>query len=135
MLLWYKPVYQDNNVKHKGSETRANRHSENENDKEQSQNQNDRKYDHVSLPKLSVDDLFDDAYTSIARDGAANIEVAIRIQKSLNTIKACFKNSDTEIDKDFTNAANKLAKQSYERAKLALDYAEDIKRIERIYQS
>ena len=135
MLLWHKPVYQDNSVKHKGSETRANRHSANEDDKEQSQNQNDSKYDRVSLPKLSVDDLFDDAYTSIARDGAANIEVAIRIQKSLNTIKACFKNSDTEIDKDFTNAANKLAKQSYERAKLALDYAEDIKRIERIYQS
>lgn len=122
MLLWHKPVYKDN----RGA-TNANRNS-------RQASKNDTKYDRVSLPKLSVDDLFDDAYTSIARDGAANIEVAIRIQKSLNTIKACFDNSDTGVDKDFTNAANKFAKQSYERAKLALNYAEDIKRIDQVYK-
>ena len=116
MLLWHKPK----------SETET----------ENSQNDSTQrgfKYDRISLPALNVNDLFDDAYTSIARDGAANIEVAIRIQKSLKTIKACFKDGGTRIERDFVEAASKLAKQSYERAKLALDYEDDIKRIERVY--
>ena len=115
MLLWHKPK------------------SETENSQNDSAQHEEFKYDRISLPALNVNDLFDDAYTSIARDGAANIEVAIRIQKSLKTIKACFKNGGTSIERDFVEAASKLAKQSYERAKLALDYEDDIKRIERVY--
>ena len=117
MLLWHKPK----------SET------ETENSQSDSAQHEEFKYDRISLPALNVNDLFDDAYTSIARDGAANIEVAIRIQKSLKTIKACFKDGGTSIERDFVEAASKLAKQSYERAKLALDYEVDIKRIERVY--
>lgn len=115
MLLWHKPK------------------SETENSQNDSAQHEEFKYDRISLPALNVNDLFDDAYTSIARDGAANIEVAIRIQKSLKTIKACFKNEGTSIERDFFEAASKLATQSYERAKLALDYEDDIKRIERVY--
>ena len=115
MLLWHKPK------------------SETENSQNDSAQREEFKYDRISLPALNVNDLFDDAYTSIARDGAANIEVAIRIQKSLKTIKACFKDGGTSIERDFVEAASKLAKQSYERAKLALDYEDDIKRIERVY--
>jgi uncharacterized membrane protein len=117
MLLWHKPK----------SET------ETENSQNDSTQHEEFKYDRISVPALNVNDLFDDAYTSIARDGAANIEVAIRIQKSLKTIKACFKDGGTRIERDFVEAASKLAKQSYERAKLALDYEDDIKRIERVY--
>ena len=117
MLLWHKPK----------SET------ETENSQNDSAQHEEFKYERISLPALNVNDLFDDAYTSIARDGAANIEVAIRIQKSLKTIKACFKDGGTSIERDFVEAASKLAKQSYERAKLALDYEDDIKRIERVY--
>lgn len=87
------------------------------------------KYDRVSVPALNVNDLFDDAYTSIARDGAANIEVALRIQKSLNSIKACFK----ACDDTFVEAASLLAKQSYERSMLALDYEEDKKRLNKVF--
>ena len=115
MLLWHKPK------------------SETDNSQKNSAQHEEFKYDRISLPALNVNDLFDDAYTSIARDGAANIEVAIRIQKSLKTIKACFKDEGTSIERDFVEAASKLAKQSYERAKLALDYEDDIKRIERVY--
>ena len=75
--------------------------------------------------------MFDDAYTSIARDGAANIEVAIRIQKSLNTIKACF----NRVDNTFVEAANKLAIQSYERSKIALSYEEDVKRLDKVFKN
>lgn len=131
MLLWHTPVQSEHGGKNNNGH---NSQQVGKNENKQNQTKSNIKYDRVSLPKISVDDLFDDAYTSIARDGAANIEVAIRIQKSLNTIKACFDNSDIELDKDFKNAAHKLAKQSYERAKLALDYAEDIKRIEQTYK-
>ena len=88
------------------------------------------KYDRVSIPALNVNDLFDDAYTSIARDGAANIEVALRIQKSLNSIKACF----SDIDSTFVEAASVLAKQSYERSMMALNYDEDKKRLSSVYK-
>lgn len=136
MLLWHTPDQREHGGKNKNDKPCANYNSQqaNKNEKKHDQTKSNIKYDRVSLPKINVDDLFDDAYTSIARDGAANIEVAIRIQKSLNTIKACFDNSDIELNKDFKNAAHKLAKQSYERAKLALNYAEDIKRIEQTYK-
>ncbi|MDX1559642.1 MAG: DUF2254 domain-containing protein [Marinobacter sp.] len=39
-------------------------------------------YDRVSVPELVVDDLFDDAFTAIARDGAGMVEVSIRLQKA-----------------------------------------------------
>ncbi|MHC6648072.1 DUF2254 domain-containing protein [Alteromonas sp. HB246098] len=131
MLLWHTPVQSEHGGKNNNGH---NSQQVGKNENKQNQTKSNIKYDRVSLPKIGVDDLFDDAYTSIARDGAANIEVAIRIQKSLNTIKACFDNSDIELDNDFKNAAHKLAKQSYERAKLALNYAEDIKRIEQTYK-
>ncbi|MDX1558772.1 MAG: DUF2254 domain-containing protein [Marinobacter sp.] len=40
-------------------------------------------YDRVSVPELVIDDLFDDAFTAIARDGAGMVEVSIRLQKAL----------------------------------------------------
>ena len=39
-------------------------------------------YDHVEVPELSFRDMFDDAFTGIARDGAATVEVAGRLQKA-----------------------------------------------------
>jgi hypothetical protein len=33
------------------------------------------------VPELAITDLFEDAFRPIARDGAANIEVMIRLQK------------------------------------------------------
>ena len=46
------------------------------------------RYDRVAVPRLRADDLFDDAFTGIARDGAATIEVGIRLQKALATLVA-----------------------------------------------
>lgn len=40
----------------------------------------------VWVPALSVGDLFDDVFTPIARDGASNIEVQIRLQKGLRAL-------------------------------------------------
>lgn len=46
------------------------------------------KYDRVAVPEISVDDLFEDAFSAIARDGAATIEVVIRVLKALATLKS-----------------------------------------------
>ena len=43
-------------------------------------------FDRVLVPSLSLEDLFDDAFTAIARDGAATVEVAVRLQKALATL-------------------------------------------------
>jgi uncharacterized membrane protein len=45
-------------------------------------------HDRVAVPRASVDDLFDDAFTGIARDGAGSVEVGIRLQKTLSALAA-----------------------------------------------
>lgn len=43
-------------------------------------------FETVSVPPLKVEDLFDDAFLAIGRDGAALVEVGIRLQKALRTL-------------------------------------------------
>ena len=43
-------------------------------------------YDRIAVPELSSEDMFDDAFTAIARDGAGAIEVAGRLQKGLASL-------------------------------------------------
>ncbi|RDE51646.1 MAG: DUF2254 domain-containing protein [Candidatus Accumulibacter meliphilus] len=42
--------------------------------------------DRVEVPKISLRDMFDDAFTAIARDGAGTIEVAGRLQKAFASL-------------------------------------------------
>lgn len=42
--------------------------------------------DRVAVPEINVSDIFDDAFNPIARDGAAMIEVVIRLQKALASL-------------------------------------------------
>ncbi|WP_232059317.1 DUF2254 domain-containing protein [Kineobactrum salinum] len=44
------------------------------------------KYDRISIPAISLNDMFDDAFNAIARDGAASVEVAIRLQKAFGSL-------------------------------------------------
>jgi uncharacterized membrane protein len=46
------------------------------------------KHDRVRVPALATCDLFDDAFTGIARDGAGTVEVMVRLQKALRSIGA-----------------------------------------------
>lgn len=43
-------------------------------------------YDRVEVPQLNVQDMFNDAFGAIARDGAAFIEVAGRLQQALQAL-------------------------------------------------
>jgi uncharacterized membrane protein len=45
-------------------------------------------FDRVAVPELSVADMFDDAFTGIARDGAGNVEVVVRLLKALESLAA-----------------------------------------------
>lgn len=42
--------------------------------------------DRVAVPEISMRDMFDDAFTGIARDGAGTIEVVVRLQKALASL-------------------------------------------------
>ncbi len=67
-------------------------------------------YDRVSVPRLPIGDLLDNAFNAIARDGAALVEVAARLQQVLRSLS-------TLPDAALTMAA-------IERARFARDHAE-----------
>lgn len=43
-------------------------------------------YDRISVPPLSEEDMFDDAFTAIARDGASAVEVILRLLRALESL-------------------------------------------------
>jgi uncharacterized membrane protein len=45
-------------------------------------------YDRVEVPEISLGDMFDDAFSSIARDGAGILEVAVRLQKAFRSLSS-----------------------------------------------
>ncbi|MDA3831979.1 MAG: hypothetical protein PF495_01150 [Spirochaetales bacterium] len=42
--------------------------------------------DRVAVPQLSMHDMFDDAFTAIARDGAGAFEIEVRLQKAFTSL-------------------------------------------------
>src|SRR5690606_6627040 len=44
------------------------------------------KYDRIAAPEISLNDMFDDAFTAIARDGAGMVEVSVRLQKAFGSL-------------------------------------------------
>lgn len=83
------------------------------------------KYDRVAVPALAVDDMFDDAFTAIARDGADKIEVMIRLQKALQAL--------AHVDNGaMRDAAVRQGRRARERAEGALLLADDIEAVRRV---
>ncbi len=82
------------------------------------------KYGRIAVPTISVQDMFDDAFTAIARDGAGAIEVSVRLQKALNTLSAIGDNKMNE-------AALYHSRVALKRARRALDVEEDIAIVEK----
>jgi uncharacterized membrane protein len=80
------------------------------------------KYDRVRVPALELREMFDDAFTAIARDGAGTLEVVIRLQKafiSLSTIS----------HEELNRAARRHSRLSLARAELALKLPYELDRI------
>ncbi|WP_020674463.1 DUF2254 domain-containing protein [Geopsychrobacter electrodiphilus] len=77
------------------------------------------KFDRVEVPEISVRDMFDDAFTAIARDGAGVVEVSVRLQKALHSLAS---NGDAEM----RDAAEYHGRLALKRARSALHLAEDL---------
>lgn len=90
--------------------------------------ENDVEYDRVSVPKLSMEDLFDDAFNGIARDGAGTIEVVVHQMKALRSL-ACL--GDVDMQKE----ATVHAERTLQYAQKSLSLKEEIAQVEALYQS
>ena len=77
------------------------------------------KYDRVEVPKIAEADLFDDAFTAIARDGAGTVEVAVRLQKALRSLALVG-------DAEMKAAAKHHGRLALARAEKALALPEDV---------
>lgn len=77
------------------------------------------KYNRVEVPEISLQDMFDDAFTAIARDGAGMVEVSVRLQKALRSL-ASFGNAQMR------DAAEYHGRLALKRARVALDMTEDL---------
>lgn len=78
--------------------------------------------DRVSVPELSVRDLFDDAFSAIARDGAGAVEVAARLQKALASLASLAPLGDAAM----LDAAMRHSRLALTRAEQALVIPEDV---------
>lgn len=76
-------------------------------------------HDRIELPNISMEDFFNDAFRPIARDGADNIEVMLRLQKALTSIETINNSAIRE-------AAIRHSKQAYDRAEQAIEFNEDL---------
>ncbi len=82
-------------------------------------------YDRVAVPEISLKDLFDDAFTPIARDGAGIIEVGIRLQKAFQAL-ACTG------DSNMRKQAMEHGLLALARARIALDLPEDLATLKKV---
>ena len=77
------------------------------------------KHNRIEVPEIATADIFEDAFRPIARDGASNIEVMMRMQKAFKSIYSFI--PDELKDIVLTNA-----QIAYERAKLSTEYEGDL---------
>lgn len=76
----------------------------------------------VHVPPVMLEDLFDDAFTPIARDGAGTVEVAIRLQKTLRMLSGLG-------DGRYRQAAARHSELALARCELALTLPDDLRRV------
>ncbi len=76
-------------------------------------------FDRISVPELSVRDMFDDAFGAIARDGAGTVEVVVRLLKALRSLA-------TLPDPEVEEAAQEQTRITLARAEAALDFPVDL---------
>ncbi len=80
-------------------------------------------YQNVRVPPVTIDEVFDDAFAPIARDGAALAEVQIRLQKAL---AALARSGDSR----FRSSALRHSRQALARAEASLSLPEDRNRVQ-----
>lgn len=85
-------------------------------------------FEKVYVPPILLDDIFDDLFTAIARDGAALVEVCLRLQKALGIL--------ARFDQPrFRENAIRHSKEALARAELALTLENDRQRVRNVAQT
>jgi uncharacterized membrane protein len=79
----------------------------------------DIQFDRVAVPEISADDMLDDAFNAISRDGAGTIEVVLRLQKAFNTLASLG-------DVEMKGAARSHAQLAFRYAEQSLQLPEEI---------
>lgn len=79
----------------------------------------------LHVPPLDVDNLLGDAFRWIARDGAKQLEVHIRLQKGLAALNALD-------EARFGKAARSMSDEALARAEAAMDFPQDIERLREV---
>lgn len=79
-------------------------------------------YDRVAVPPLSLDDMFDDVFPALARDGGGLIEVAMRVQRVLGEL-------GLRGDGQLAVTAHRHAVLALARAERALDFPPDLQQL------
>jgi len=78
-------------------------------------------YPLIHVPPVELDDLFKDALTPIARDGAGVVEIALRLQKTLHSLGT--------LNPAYTQVARHHSALALERAEAALGFGPDRERV------
>lgn len=84
--------------------------------------------EHVFVEAFEIEDLIEAAYTGPARDGAALIEVQIRLQKTVAGL------ADVATSSRAVEAFRALAADALARAEVALEYPEDRERLKAVHR-
>jgi len=85
-------------------------------------------FDRVEAQALQLDDMFDDAFTAIARDGAGTVEVGVRLQKALRSLASVG-------DDSMRLAAVRHAQAALARSEKALTLQHDVDVIRSVAKS
>ncbi len=79
-------------------------------------------FDRISAQPLDIEDLFDDAFTAIARDGAGIVEVAVRLQQAFAAL------AETD-DQAMAASAWQFSRMALARSERAMSHPNDIARV------
>ncbi len=87
-------------------------------DLNQSEQTHEPEFPNVRVPRVGLDELFDDAFMAIGRDGAGTVEVVVRMIKSLAAIASC-------CEEEFAGNARRHMALLYDRAMVAMSDIHD----------
>ncbi len=82
-------------------------------------------YNRVEVPEISLQNMFDDAFTGIARDGAGLVEVGVMLQKCLTALTKCNHSQ-------MKAAANRHSQSALNRAEQTIQLKDDFEKIKSI---
>ncbi|SIT09522.1 Uncharacterized membrane protein [Roseivivax lentus] len=85
-------------------------------------------FDRVRVPALAPEDLLDDAFAAIIKDGVGSVELDIWVQKSLGLLVQ-------EAAPELARTAASRARQALDRAESDLSFPPDIDRVRRAHRS